>query len=242
MSVTLRGVTDTPPSPQFVPYVPGRLGQEALAGDTPSDMQTENQAPVSGPPRRSKTPVLIGGLAALVVILAGTVAVLATRTSTGAPSASATPSPSWTSVFTTPAAAYSPPPPREVSAAFGETLTLTSSGGDEVHYTVTADRTYTKTKYGTKPKNGVLFGIKVTIEVIEGGVYAYAGDFALVAADGTVYEGSGFQVDGGLDGVELNRKQRAAGVVVFDVPPTAPKGARIELREGSTNQGFWQVP
>ncbi len=198
-------------------------------------------APAAGP-RRSKTPLLVGGLAVLVVVLAGAVAVLATRGSTETPAAAAPTS--WTPIFatTTAAAPYSPPPPREISVPFGETLTLTSNAGDEVHYTVTADKTYTKTKYGTKPKKGVLYGIKVTVEVIDGSVYAYAGDFALVSADGTVYEGSGFEVEGGLDGVELNRKQKAAGVVVFDCPATAPKGAKIELREGSNNQGFWEVP
>lgn len=128
-----------------------------------------------------------------------------------------------------------------MTAAFGETLTATG-GGDEVHFTVAADRTYTKTKYGTKPKNGVLYGIKVTVEVVDGSAYACACDFAFITVDGTVYEGSGFQVDGGLEAVELNRKQKAAGIVVFDVPAAATKGARIELREGSNNQGFWEVP
>jgi len=221
-----------------VPYVPGRLGQEVIDTTTPVEPQA---AP--SPPARNRTPLLVGGLVALVVLLAGAVAFLTTRGpgETASPAAAPT---SWVPIFatTTPAAAYSPPPPREVSVPFGEMLTLTSSSGDEVHYTVAADRTYTKTKYGTKPKNGILYGIKVTVEVVEGSVYAYAGDVALVSADGTVYEGTGVGVDGGLDGVELNRKQRAAGVVVFDIPPAAAKGARIELREGSTNQGFWEVP
>lgn len=184
-------------------------------------------------------------MAALIVALIATVAVLATRGSDETASPAAAPT-SWQPIFatTTPAAAapYSPPPPKEISVPFGETLTLTSGSGDEVHYTVTADRTYTKTKYGTKPKNGVLYGIKATIEVIEGSVYACACDFAFVAADGTVYEGSGVQVDGGLDAVDLNRKQKAVGVVVFDVPAAAVKGAKIELREGTNNQGFWEVP
>lgn len=178
------------------------------------------------------------------MLLAAAVAVLATRGPSDTPAAAAaSASPSWKSVFTDePAAAYSPPPPKEVSVPFGEMLTLTNAGGDEIHYTVTVDRTYTKTKYGTKPKNGVFYGIKVTVEVIEGSTYVYAGDFALVAADGTVYEGSGYPVDGGLDGVDLNRKQKAVGIVVFDIPAAAAQGAKIELREGSANQGFWVVP
>jgi hypothetical protein len=243
-------VTDTPPGSEpyaSVPYVPGRLGQEPptsgiAVGPQADGGNAPGPAAAEMPRRRSKIPLLIGGLTVLVIGLAGAVAVLATRGSTGTPAAAAPTS--WTPIFatTTPAAPYSPPPPKEISVPFGEVLTLTSNAGDEVHYTVAADRTYTKTKYGTKPKNGLLYGIKVTVEVVEGSVYAYAGDFALVAADGTVYEGSGVQVDGGLDGVDLNRKQKASGVVVFDVPPAAPKGARIELREGSTNQGFWEVP
>lgn len=239
---TLAGVNDTPP-PHSVPYVPGRLGQEALADTPPADAQTESR-PWAGtpPPRRSRTPFLIGGLAVLVVVLAGAVAVLATR-ATEAPNAAASPSPSWTSVFATtaPAAAYSPPPPREVSVPFGETLTL-SGATDEVLYTVVADKTYAKTKYGTKPERGVLYGIKVTVEVVSGNVYACACDYALVTADGTVYEGAGHTVNGGLEAVTLNRGQKASGTVVFDIPNGAHAGGRIELREGSNNQGFWTIP
>ena len=242
-------MTDTPPSPQPVPYVPGRIGQEPLTDGVPVELTPLGQPaadllPAPPPQQRSRTPLLIGGLVVLVVVLAGTVAVLATRTSGDTSNAAAAASPSWTSIFATtaPAATYSPPPPREISVPFGEVLTLTSNAGDEVNYTVMADRTYTKTKYGTKPEKGILYGIKVTIEVVDGSTYACACDFALIASDGTVYEGSGFQVNGGLEAVDLNRKQKAAGIVVFDIPAAALKGARIELREGSTNQGFWEVP
>jgi len=229
-------MTDTPPP--FIPYVPGPAdiaasGPAVSAADAP-------QTPKSG------HKLLIGataGLGALVVLLGGTVAVMAGRGTDRAASpaaASVSPTPSYS-----PVAPYSPPAPQDISVAFGETLVVTDSAGGEVRYVVTADKVYTKTKYGTKPEKGVLYGIKVSVEVVGGTTYVCACDFALIAKDGTAYEGSGYQVDGGLDALDLNRGQKASGVVVFDIPQAAQTGGRIELREGgrsSENQGFWTIP
>jgi hypothetical protein len=230
-------MTDTPPP--FMPYVPGPLdaaptGPSVLAPDVPQ------------PPKDGRG-LLIGvtaGLGALVVLLGGTIALMASRDTGRAASPSApaavSPTPSYS-----PAAPYSPPPPKDISVAFGETLVVTDSAGGEVRYTVTADRVYTKTKYGTKPEKGVLYGVKVSVEVVNGTTYVCACDFALIAKDGTAYEGSAFQVSGGLDALNVNRGQKAAGIVVFDIPQGAQTGGRIELREGgrnSENQGFWTIP
>lgn len=142
-------------------------------------------------------------------------------------------------------APWSPPPPTDISVPFGETLVVTDTAGGEVRYVVTADKVYTQTKYGTKPEKGVLYGVKVSVEVVAGSSYVCACDFALITQDGTAYEGSGFQVKGGLDALDVNRGQKAAGIVVFDIPQGAQAGGRIELREGgrsSKNQGFWTIP
>jgi hypothetical protein len=228
---------DTPTSHTDTPAVP--LGHPST-WPVPAP-----QPPVQArPPRR----VLIGftiGLGVLVIALVGTVAAMAGRGggSSGAPanaSVTSTPAPSYS-----PAAPWSPPPPTDISVPFGETLVVTDSGGGEVRYVVTADKVYAKTKYGTKPEKGVLFGVKVAVEVISGSTYVCPCDFALIAKDGTAYEGSGFQVDGGLDALDVNRGQKTAGVVVFDVPDGTQAGGRIELREGgrsSENQGFWTIP
>lgn len=229
-------MTDTPPP--FIPYMPG-------PSDTASSSPTVLTAVAPQPPKRGRG-LLIGataGLGALVVLLGGAVAVMASRDTDRAAGPTATaavsPLPSYS-----PAAPYSPPPPQDISVAFGETLVVTDSAGGEVRYVVTADKVYTKTKYGTKPEKGVLYGVKVSVEVIDGTTYVCACDFALIAKDGTAYEGSAFQVSGGLDALDVNRGQKATGIVVFDVPQGAQNGGRIELREGgrsSANQGFWTI-
>lgn len=142
-------------------------------------------------------------------------------------------------------AAWSPPPPQDISVAFGETLRVTDNVGDEIHYTVTADKTYTKTKYGTKPDKGIFYGIKVTIEVVAGSTYVCACDYALIAVDGTAYEGQSVGITGGLDALKVNKGQKAVGVVAFDIPDGAHRGGRVELRDGggsAGNQGFWKIP
>jgi hypothetical protein len=139
--------------------------------------------------------------------------------------------------------------PTTIVVKLGETLILTRSGlgaADEYHFTLTADKQYTRsTKYGMRPEKGVYFAVKALIEVKTGSTYACACDFALVATDGAVYEpNSGFGFTGALDAVTLNAGQRASGLVVFDLPPAALAGARIELREGlfsSGNEGYWQL-
>lgn len=198
---------------------------------------------------KSRTRLIVAaaaGLIALVVALGVAVVVLATRQSAPVATAAESSAPSPTAANTlTATARYSPPPPKDISVPFGETLSVTDSLGGEIHYTVTADKSYAKTKYGTKPKNGVLYGVKVLVEVVAGTTYVCACDFALIAADGTAYEGQSFAIAGGLEALDVNRGQKASGVVVFDIPTDAHKGGRIELREGGRslgNQGFWLVP
>lgn len=133
-----------------------------------------------------------------------------------------------------------------VTAQLGETLVYKSRlGGDEVQYTLAAGKQLTKTKYGTPPDKGAFFSLTTTIQVVKGSAYACACDFALVAKDGTAYEPSGFGFDGALEAVQLNAGQKAAGLVVWDLPAAAIAGAKIELRAdlfADGNQGFWQLP
>lgn len=247
MCVTLRGVTDTPP--RDIPVVFGPAEPPDTTSYMPGGTPVRDAAGAIAPAKRQNTAVVaaLAGLGVLVLALGVAIVVLLNRDGTsGHPAAAAT----QTTTAGAPAAPavtatlpWSPPPPTDVNAAFGDTLRLSSSAGDEVHYTVTADKVYTKTKYGTKPEKGVLYGIKVLIEVVDGTTYACACDFGLIAADGTAYEGSGYQVSGGLEAVDLNRGQKASGVVVFEIPSGAHAGGKIELREGrGSNQAFWMIP
>jgi hypothetical protein len=141
------------------------------------------------------------------------------------------------------------PPPTTVVVKLGETLVLTKSGlgaREEIYFTLSVDKQYTRTpKFNLKPEKGIYFAVGVLVEVKAGSAYACACDFALVAADGTVYEPTGgFGFDNTLDGVTLNAGQEATGLVVFDLPPAALAGARIELREGlfsNGDNGYWQL-
>jgi hypothetical protein len=138
--------------------------------------------------------------------------------------------------------------PKALTVKLGETLVYTASGfgtDDEVHYTLTAGKAITKTKYGTRPEKGQFFALAAAVNVLKGSAYVYGGDFALVTTDGTVYEANmAHAVDGGLEGVEIRAGQKVSGLVVWDIPAGVQVGAKVELRAGGPggNQGFWQLP
>lgn len=133
-----------------------------------------------------------------------------------------------------------------VTVNLGESLTLTSEfSGDTVIFTLAAGKPISRTKYGTKPEKGQFFALTATVQVTQGSAYAYGGDFALIAKDGTVYEaGMSHAVDGGLEGAEVRSGQKVSGLVVWDIPAGVQAGAKVELREGGAggDQGFWQLP
>jgi hypothetical protein len=239
-------VTPTPP------VIPG----------PPEHDETFSLAQLSAPAGRRKTSPLVfvvAGLGALVVLMGiAVVALLASRPDSSTRTAAvATPGPTAVTGGSVPdmtSKQQDTPTARPVTSApvteegttevpFGQTLVLSTSLGDEAEYTVSADKTYARTKYGTRPEKGALYGIKVEVRVRAGSVYACFCDFALIAADGTAYEGQ-TSVAGAMEGVELRAGQRAGGVVVFDVPQNAWVGGRIELREGDGHgdRGFWTIP
>ena len=138
--------------------------------------------------------------------------------------------------------------PTAKTAQLGQTLIFTGAfGGTEIHYTLAADKTYTtSTRFDLKPEKGVFFAVAATIEAKKGSAFATPIDFALIAADGTVYEPSGsLGFANALETTQINEGQRKAGLVVFDVPQAALAKAKIELRAdffSSGDAGYWQLP
>jgi hypothetical protein len=148
----------------------------------------------------------------------------------------------------TTAAEKLPPPPAPdgpPTVKLGQKITVDGFGGSS-EFTVRAGKQHTSAPQSSffKPDNGIFYAAPVEIKAIKGSVYACPCDFALIAKDGTVYEGTiGIGFDNALDPAQLNAGQRTTGVVVFDVPKAALAGGRIELREGLGNQprGYWQL-
>lgn len=200
------------------------------------------------PPRRGLPTGAIVGiiLGALGLLVCGGIAAIGVFAADPKPRA-------VTPGVTTPTTTSVPEPvkttPKTVVVQLGETLVYTTSGigsGDEVHYTVAAGKPLTRTNYGSKPEKGVFFSVTATIVAVKGSAYACSCDFALIATDGTAYEPNAtYGFDGALEAAQINAGQKAAGLVVWDLPPTAVQGAKIELRAdlfADGNQGFWQLP
>lgn len=132
-------------------------------------------------------------------------------------------------------------------ARLGQTITLTGGVGDnQLSATILRVTTHKAAPDNewVRPAKGVFAAVEVEVKVLKGKTYACQCDFALVAADGSLYEPVwpiGF--NSGMQSVTLNSGEKAGGVVVFDVPASAVKGAMVQLRPDWTNdvRGTWQL-
>jgi hypothetical protein len=132
------------------------------------------------------------------------------------------------------------------AARIGDTITLSGGLGDnQVSVTAKAAKKSAAAPDTTwiKPKKGAFLAVTVEVAVLKGKTYACYCDFAVVAADGSLYEPvwpAGF--DQAMQSVTLNAGEKAGGVVVFDLPGAAADGARVQLRPDWANdvRGTWQ--
>ncbi|MDI1462508.1 DUF4352 domain-containing protein, partial [Catellatospora sp. KI3] len=141
-------------------------------------------------------------------------------------------------------AATSQGPP---TAKAGQTITTSGGlGGNRVSYTVAkaARHTVAPDSSLVRPRKGVFVALTVEVKVLSGKTYACYCDFALVAEDGSLFEPVlPFGFDDGMQSVTLNGGEKAAGVVVFDVPKDALTGLRAQLRPDLANdvRGYWTL-
>lgn len=119
-----------------------------------------------------------------------------------------------------------------VTAAVGQTVTLTNTFLND---TTTVEVTLANPQQVTDadfigPKNGMYYVVNVTIVCTSGTYTANPGAFKFVAADGTVYDWTiTGRFDPTLSFTELNAGQRTSGNIVFDVPPAAIEGGKIQM-------------
>jgi hypothetical protein len=247
---TLSAVTDPsynphaqyPPPPQYPSqhYSPQPYQQQPDPSGSFYLNQMGGQPPQ--PHRKHTSPWTIVGISVAVFLAVALVVGVAMSAADPAPTAgttTATPAATGSTVTAGPAT------PQAVTASLGETLVLTTYA-DEVHYTLSpATKSFTRTKYGTKPEKGQFFVLTLTAKILKGSAFVYGGDFALITKAGQPYTADvSLHFDGGLDGVEANAGQTVTGLVVWDIPAGVQAGAKIELREGfgGGDQGFWQLP
>lgn len=146
----------------------------------------------------------------------------------------------------TPAASVPAASPESApTAKLGQSIETSGGLGDNrVAYTVSRVSRHTVAPDSAlvRPKKGVFVAITVEVKVTAGKTYACFCDFALVAADGTLFEPVlPFGFDAGMQSVTLNTGEKAGGVVVFDVPKDVADGLRVQLRPDITNdvRGYW---
>ncbi|MBX6751588.1 MAG: DUF4352 domain-containing protein [Micromonosporaceae bacterium] len=123
-------------------------------------------------------------------------------------------------------------PQGPATAALGQTVTLTNeflNDKTSVDVTLSDAQQHTTDSLGLSPDNGVFLVVQVTVVCNEGTYHANPFNFKFVGPDGTVYEHAFASFDGHLNATDLNAGQRVAGNIVFDVPPAAIEGGKIQM-------------
>jgi methionine-rich copper-binding protein CopC len=125
--------------------------------------------------------------------------------------------------------------PSTAVAAVGQTVNLSYDGLSDktaVEVTVANPKQYKVEpgEFGSKPEHGVFLVLDVTVVCKQGSYDANPFDFKFVAQDGTVSEGAiTASFDPALHATGLSTGQKVAGKIVFDIPPAALTGGRIQV-------------
>lgn len=179
------------------------------------------------PRRRLTTGAFIGIIVAVLAVLAGAGITVAVLLKSSAPPADAQPADNR--------------PPQTVT--LGETLDY-RTGTISANYVLSPGPALSVTPSGSRPSRGLFLALSATVSVSSGEVYLTDDNFILVTADAVQYEPDvSFLFDGGLRGARAAAGQIARGLVVWDIPPGAEKGAKVQLRLGAAGlRGTWQLP
>ena len=178
--------------------------------------------------RQGRRPgVLLAILVAVLVILAGAGIAVVVALRDQAPPAGALPAPKGA----------------PVSVRLGDTIVFRARSSS-ANFTLSAGAPIAEAPGGPRPTNGSFFALPVAVQVVAGSVFVIEDDFVLVTAAGRAFEPDmTFAFDDGLRGTRAASGQKVTGLVVWDLPPGAETGAKVELRLGDDGlQGHWQLP
>lgn len=146
----------------------------------------------------------------------------------------------------TPAAAGKSPK-AVTTVKVGEKLTVTETVLGEktiVELTLSAVKTGGKGTQFDKPSKGQYITATVAALVKEGKTTVNSSQFKLVAKDGTAYDTTVVLDGDDLSAMDLAAGQKTSGLIRFDVPKGAEKGAKIAvlsfLADGDV--GYWALP
>jgi len=142
-----------------------------------------------------------------------------------------------------PADALPAPKGAPVSVRLGDTIVYRARSSS-ARFTLSAGAPIAEAPAGPRSTNGSFFALPVSVEVVSGPVFVNEDDFVLVTTAGRSFEPDmTFAFQDGLRGTQATSGQKVTGLVVWDLPPGAEVGAKVELRLGDDGlQGHWQLP
>jgi hypothetical protein len=142
-----------------------------------------------------------------------------------------------------PADALPVPKGAPVSVRLGDTIVYRTRASS-ARFTLSTGAPIAEAPGGPRSTNGSFFALPVAVEVVSGSVFVNEDDFVLVTTAGRSFEPDmTFAFDDGIRGTRAATGQKVAGIVVWDLPPGAEVGAKVELRLGDDGlQGHWQLP
>lgn len=222
---------------QHVPYVQGP-DSHIVGPPMPLDPQE--------PPKKSRRTGIIIAIVVIVaaILVAGCVGIGALLSSTdknekdnglkaGTEQVS-TPSPSATSEA-----------PRENVVKIGRPL-VDKRDGFEATYVLSKPEQKTTDEFGLKPKRGVFVLVFLQVSVKEGSDYICSCNLQFVGPDGSVYEEefSSFAGKDTMSANDVGHGQKVSGWTSFDVPKSALKGGKIQLKPNmfdGDRVGYWAL-
>jgi hypothetical protein len=135
------------------------------------------------------------------------------------------------------------PPQQNVTAKVGETLTVTGDATEK--WTLAKTELAARDEYGSKAEKGTYLLLSMKVTVSEGSTYICGCSLQLVGPDNTVYDPTYATIKNrpDLPATSVGNGQKVAGWVIFDVPNTALKDGRIQLRPNAFQDvyGYWAL-
>jgi hypothetical protein len=134
--------------------------------------------------------------------------------------------------------------PKAVKA--GQKLVVTTSALAAT-YTLSKVEQRTSDQYDMEPQNGVFVLAFLRVDVSKGEMFACSCELSLVQADGKVRESAyaSFRSRPEFESAELKAGQHADGWVMWDMPKSEVKGAKVQLKVASllsdSEYGYWSL-
>lgn len=132
---------------------------------------------------------------------------------------------------------------QNVTAKVGETLTVTGDATEK--WTLVKTEQHARDEWGDKAGKGIYLALQMKVTVTDGSAFICSCSMQFIGPDNTVYDPTYRSIKNHdeLPSTDTGNGQKVAGWVVFDLPKSALKGGRIQLKPNVWDDvyGYWAL-